>query len=54
MLAVIVPLAVPLCGVTCNQLPPVTGCTEAVNVVVPPDGVNVIVCEAGGVVAFWA
>ena len=50
-LALIVPLALPLVGVTCSQFPPVIGTTDAVNPVVPPEAVIVTVCAAGSVVA---
>src|ERR1035438_7577929 len=56
MLALMVPavaLAVPLRGVTCSRVPPVTCWTDAVKVVLPPVAVKEIVCEAGRVDAFW-
>src|SRR5580700_158491 len=51
-LAVMLPLASPLEGVTCSQFPPVTGCTDTVNPVLPPVAVKLTVWEAG-VVAPW-
>lgn len=48
----VVAVAVPLKGVTCSQVPPVTGTTCAVKVVLPPVAVKFTVCAAGSVVAF--
>jgi len=48
-LTLIVPLALPLVGVTCSQFPPVIGETDAVNPVVPPEAVSVTVWAGGSV-----
>jgi hypothetical protein len=53
-LAEMVPVAVPLDGLICSQLPPVTGVTDAVNPELPPVAVKVMVWAAGAVVAPWA
>jgi hypothetical protein len=45
-----VPVAVPLVGETCSQLPPVTDWTDTLNPVLPPVAVSVIVCDGNAVV----